>query len=141
MPSATRRRAIELLRVCKQPVCTRFPSQKLKFLGKWSMSAERCLSSSMGHIYEDPHRVGCTVVGGESGEAHARWFTVGGGSEEDCMLLRQLSTEEERDQSSGDRLWCGRAGLLRGTHLINHCPEFYLRAVQSFHGLLWQLVE
>ena len=40
------------------------------------------------------------------------------------MLLRQLGTQEERDQSSGTCVWCGKRDSLRATHLKIGCPEF-----------------
>ena len=52
------------------------------------------------------------------------------------MLLRQLRTQEERDQSSGTCVWCGKGDSLRATHLKIGCPEFYAKAVASIQGFL-----
>ena len=40
------------------------------------------------------------------------------------MLLRQLGTQEERDQGSGICMWCGKEDSLRAIHLKMGCPGF-----------------
>ena len=57
------------------------------------------------------------------------------------MLLRQLGTQEERDQGSGICMWCGKEDSLRAIHLKVGCPEFYAKAVASFHGFLESIRE
>ena len=52
------------------------------------------------------------------------------------MLLRQLGTQKERDQSSGTCVWCGKGYSLGASHLKIGCPEFYAKGVAGFQGFL-----
>ena len=75
------------------------------------------------------------MVSGEPGGGGQGRDSDGEGAKKK-VLLRQLGTQEEQDQSSGKCVWCGRENELGASHLRHHCPEFYLRWVQAFHHLL-----
>ena len=102
-----------------------------------------CVASTMDAICDTEM---CNRASGITGW-DARWSAVSQVTElkagtltaegaKKVLLLRQLGTQEERDQSSGKCVWCGRENELRASHLRHHCPEFYLRWLQAFHHLL-----
>ena len=102
-----------------------------------------CVASTMGAIYDTEM---CRRASGITGWDD-RWSAVSQVAElkagaltaegaKKVMLLHQLGTQDDRDQSSGKCVRCGRDNKLRATHLRHHCPEFSLRWVQAFHHLL-----
>ena len=99
-----------------------------------------CLSSSLEVTYEEP-------ATGRAAHGITRWDVrwspvsrvkqlMGGSLTAEgagmIMLLQQLGTQEEPDQPSGTDLWRGREGPF-AAHLLNNCPEFDFRPLQSFH--------